>query len=128
MAWSLRRWWMDLFRARSRPATPDPVAEEPRAVAAGSSGDVGDDGARRPPRPPRHYTAPPAHEDPQRETHLGAVLQALAGGPRSRADLGREVGAADWGPGRVEAVVDHGLATGVLVEGADGTVRARYAD
>jgi hypothetical protein len=56
------------------------------------------------------------------------VLQALSAGPLSRAELGRRTGAADWGPGRLDAVVDHGLAAGVLVESDDGAVRARYAD
>ena len=32
------------------------------------------------------------------------------------------------GPGRLDAVVAHGVATGVLVEAGDGAVRARYAD
>jgi hypothetical protein len=71
-------------------------------------------------------TAPP--DDPQREAHLGAVLQALSAGPLSRAVLGERVDAAAWGPGRLDAVVDHGVAAGVLVAGDDGTVRARYAD
>jgi hypothetical protein len=76
----------------------------------------------------RHYTAPPADDDPQREAHLGAVLQALAAGSLSRAELGRRIGAAEWGPGRLDAVVAHGVAAGVLVETDDGGVRARYAD
>jgi hypothetical protein len=77
--------------------------------------------------PRRHYTAPPIHDDPQREARLGAVLEALRAGPSTRAELGTRVGAADWGPGRLDAVVDHGLATGVLLE-SDGAVRARYSD
>ena len=80
------------------------------------------------PTPPRRrYTAPSRADDPQREARLGAVLEALRAGPQSRAALGARVGAADWGPGRLDAVVDHGLATGVLLE-SDGAVRARYAD
>lgn len=86
-----------------------------------------EDAERRPPAP-RHYTAPPVDSDPQRETRLGAVLQALAAGPLSGGELAARVGAADWGPGRLDAVVAHGVATGVLLETGDGGVRARYAD
>ena len=126
MGRSLRRWWMDLFRARSRPT---PAAGRPVTAAGGSSSPVDDDRDGGPPRPTTRRTYPAAPvDDPRREAHLGAVLQALAAGPLGRAELGREVGAADWGPGRLDAVVDHGLGTGVLLEGADGTVRARYAD
>jgi hypothetical protein len=57
------------------------------------------------------------------------VLEALrGGGPLSRAELGSRVGAAGWGPGRLDAVVAYGVASGVLVESDDGTVRARYVD
>jgi hypothetical protein len=74
----------------------------------------------------RRYTAPPA-DDPLREAHLGAVLQALTSGPLNRDELGRRVGAAEWAPGRLDDLVDHGIATGVLrADGAD--VRARYTD
>jgi hypothetical protein len=76
----------------------------------------------------RRYTAAPVADDPQREAHLGAVLQALAAGPLGRDELGRRVGADAWGVGRLDAVVDHGLATRVLVDTGDGAVRARYAD
>lgn len=84
-----------------------------------------DEAPRVPPR--RHYTAPSVADDPQREARLGAVLEALRAGPLTRADLGVRAGADDWGSGRLDAVVDHGLATGVLLE-SDGAVRARYAD
>ena len=56
------------------------------------------------------------------------MLQALAPGPLPRAELARRVDAGDWGQERFDAVVDHGIATHVLVEDADGTVRSRYAD
>jgi hypothetical protein len=57
------------------------------------------------------------------------VLEALAGGPLSRDRLAARVGAAAWGPGRLDAVVAHGVASGVLLaDGDGGTVRARYAD
>jgi hypothetical protein len=55
------------------------------------------------------------------------VLQALGSGSLSRDELGARVGAQDWGPGRLDAVVAHGVATGVLVESGND-VRARYAD
>ena len=127
MGWSLRRWWMDLFRARGPATAADPVREAPAARGASASDEP--DVPRATPAPPRrHYTPPARDDDPQREAHLGAVLQALAGGPLDRAELGRQVGAADWGRGRLESVVDHGVTTGVLVAGDAGTVRARYAD
>jgi hypothetical protein len=128
MARSLREWWMDLFSARGRPTAPDPVRYEPGGAPRAASGLDEHDGPVRVTPTRRHYTAPEAADDPQREARLGVVLQALATGPRSPAELGREVGADDWGPGRLDAVVAHGVATGVLVAGDDGTVRARYAD
>jgi hypothetical protein len=76
----------------------------------------------------RRYRAVPVADDPQREAHLGAVLQAVAAGPLRRAELGRRLDADTWGPGRLDAVVDHGIATHVLVETDDGAVRSRYAD
>ena len=84
------------------------------------------DATRVPPR--RRYTAPPADDDAQREARLGAVLEAVRGGALRRDELGPRVGAADWGPGRLDAVVAHGVATGVLVETDGGAVKARYAD
>ena len=99
----------------------------PGGGSGGGSGDVTDPGAAR--APGRHrYTAPTFADDPQREAHLGAVLEALAAGPLGRDELGRRVGADAWGAGRLDAVVDHGLATHVLVDAGDGAVRARYAD
>jgi hypothetical protein len=118
------RWWRDLWRRPLGPAPADPGAE--RVVAGGASTIESDDAAPRVP-PRRHYTAPHPDDDAQRETRLGAVLQALGGGPLSRAELGERVGAADWGPGRLDAVVAHGVASGVLLEN-DDEVRARYAD
>lgn len=117
---ALRRWWRQLWPAAG-PAAP----EAPARAAAGAGGDT----AVEPGRPvaPRRYTAPPRDDDPQREAHLGAVLEAVGGGPLTRARLAERVGAADWGPGRLDAVVAHGVASGVLVEDGDG-VRARYAD
>ena len=125
---ALLRWWRNLWRRPAEPAT-DPGAGR---VAPGGSGTGGasaidsDDAAPRIP-PRRHYTAPPADDDAQREARLGAVLQVLSTGPVSRAELGARVGAQDWGPGRLDAVVAHGVAAGVLVE-SGGEVRARYAD
>jgi hypothetical protein len=126
--WSLRRWWRNLWR--TTPATTDPGPPPERAGAAGAPAvdatiDAADDAARVPPR--RRYTVPHHHDDPQLEARLGAVLEALRAGPLRRAELGSRVGAVDWGPGRLDAVVDHGVATGVLLE-TDGAVRARYAD
>jgi hypothetical protein len=122
---ALLRWWRSLWR---RSAGPAPADRDRGRVAAGGTATVEPDDAapRVPPR--RHYTAPPADDDPQREARLGAVLQALGGGALSRAELGARVGAADWGAGRLDAVVAHGVAAGVLVETGDGGVRARYAD
>ena len=56
------------------------------------------------------------------------MLQVLAAGPLSRAELAAWADAAEWGPGRLDAVVAHGVATGCLVETGDGAVRAHYAD
>ena len=56
------------------------------------------------------------------------MLQALGGGSLGRDELTARLGAADWEPGRLDAVVAHGVASGVLLETADGGVRARYAD
>ena len=124
----LRRWWQSLWgtlsgrRSAGAAAEPDAVGPFPGAGSGGSD----EPGRRTTPR--RRYTAPPVTDDPQREAHLGAVLQALAGGPLGRAELGRRVDADGWGPGRLDAVVDHGVATHVLVETDDGAVRTRYAD
>jgi hypothetical protein len=125
MGWSLRRWWMQLFRAPNRAAAPDAVGDEGGSAPPGGSGSAGADGADSPDRAHagparRRYAAPPPDDDPQREARLGAVLQALGAGSLDRVELGRQVGAADWGPGRLDAVV--------LRDGGDGTVRARYAD
>ena len=95
-------------------------------MPGGGSGGGSGGAARAPGR--RRYTAPTFADDPQREAHLGAVLEALAAGPLRRDELGRRVGADAWGAGRLDAVVDHGLATRVLVDSGDGAVRARYAD
>jgi hypothetical protein len=123
---TLRRLWRTLWPSDTQPddaATPSPGG----APASFSDGDDAD-AVTRPAPARRHYTARPLADDPLRETHLGAVLQALSTGETlDRAELGRRVGAADWGPGRLDAVVDHGIATGVLrPEGAG--VRARYTD
>jgi hypothetical protein len=123
---ALLRWWRSLWASGNRTpaaAVPPPTDSAPRR---GGTGAIEAEAA--PVATRRHYRAPPADDDPRREAHLGAVLQALARGPLSRAELGSRVGAADWGPGRLDAVVAHGVATGVLVETADGGVRARYAD
>ena len=122
--WSLRRWWRNLWRAAPTAPAADPVPPPARPAGGGPVIDA-DDAPRVPSR--RHYTAPSVADDPQREARLGAVLEALRGGPLTRADLGARAGADDWGPGRLDAVVDHGLATGVLLESGDA-VRARYAD
>ena len=117
---------MDVARGRPTHAFPEPSAPPgpaPRAVRAVDDGDGGPPGSA-----PRRYTAPAARDDPQREAHLGAVLQALRGGPLHRDELGAPGRRGGLGPGRLDAVVAHGLATGVLVETDDGAVRARYAD
>jgi hypothetical protein len=129
---SLRRWWQSLWgtpSGRRSAGAAGPVAAEPDAVgpSAGAGSGESDDPARRVP-PRRRYTAPPVADDPLREAQLGTVLQALAPGPLSRAELARRVDGEAWGPGRLNAVVDHGIATHVLVETDDGAVRARYAD
>ena len=121
---ALARWWRSLWSAPG-PAVPAPPPD--RAPLRGSTDD-GEEAVPSRTAPRRHYTAPPRHDDPQREAHLGAVLQALSGGPLRPAELAYRVGAADWGRGDLDAIVSHGVATGVLVEGDDGTVRARYAD
>ena len=54
--------------------------------------------------------------------------EALRGEALHADELGARVGAADWGPGRLDAVVAHGVASGVLVETDGGAVKARYAD
>ena len=133
MGWSLRRWWMELFRAPTRAAAPDAVGDDGGSAPPGGSGSAGADGADSADRAHagparRRYAAPPPDDDPQREARLGAVLQALGAGSLDRVELDRQVGAADWGPGRLDAVVAHGIDTGVLRDGGDGTVRARYAD
>ena len=129
--WSLRRWWRDLWRRPAASATTDPGTSGTRGAGAGGTGAGGtaiesDDASRVPPR--RRYSAPSADDDPQREARLGAVLEALRGGALRRDVLGAQVGAPDWGPGRLDAVVAHGVATGVLVETDGGAVQARYAD
>jgi len=121
---ALLRWWRNLWRRPAAPVRPDSSTERPAGGAARALDS--DDAARLLP-PRRHYTAPPADDDPQREARLGAVLEALRGGALSRDALGARVGAHDWGAGRLDAVVAHGVATGVLVD-SGGEVRARYAD
>ena len=122
---ALLRWWRRLWSSGA-PAAAAPDEPTGSWTSHGGAGTTEADPVAT--RSRRHYTAPPADDDPQREAHLGAVLQALAGGPLSRAELGSRVGAADWGSGSLDAVVAHGVATGVLVATADGGVRARYAD
>ncbi len=121
---ALRRWWRALWGPGPGPAGP--VAPEPAGGRAAGGGGPGDPARPAPAR--RRYSAPSAVDDPRREAHLGAVLQALAPGPLRRDELARRLGAADWGPGGLDAVVDHGIATRVLVETDDGAVRARYTD
>ena len=125
---ALLRWWRRLWGGDRSAAVPAPAPAPAPDAAPGRGGTGTIEGAPAATPGRRHYTAPPRDDDPQREAHLGAVLQALAGGASSRAELGTRVGATDWGPGRLDAVVAHGVATGVLVETADGGVRARYAD
>jgi hypothetical protein len=123
---ALRRWWRRLW-ASPQPAAPAaPEPSPPSGPAPRRAG--GDDGQAGRPAAPRRHTAPATVDDPLREAHLGAVLQALAAGPLHRDELARRVDAGGWGPGRLDAVVDHGLTTRVLVEDGDGAVRARYAD
>jgi len=54
--------------------------------------------------------------------------EALDAGPLTRDELGRRVGAADWGPDGLAATVAHGVASGVLREDGDGRVRTRWSD
>jgi hypothetical protein len=124
-AGAVLRWWRDLWRRRAAPATTDPGT--PGTSGAGGSVIESDDAAARVP-PRRRYTAPPADDDSQREARLGAVLEALRAGALRRDELGARIGAADWGPGRLDAVVAHGVASGVLVETDGGAVKAHYAD
>jgi hypothetical protein len=121
---ALLRWWRSLWGGDRSAAVPAPAPE----AAAGRGGTGTMEGAPVATPGRRHYTAPPRDDDPQREAHLGAVLQALDGRSLSRAELGARVGAADWGPDRLDAIVAYGVGTGVLVEAADGAVKARYAD
>lgn len=124
---ALLRWWRNLWRRPAAPGTTDTGAPGTRGAGAGSTAVESDDAARREP-PRRRYTAPPTDDDPQREARLGAVLEALRGGALHPDELGARVGAADWGPGRLDSVVAHGVASGVLVETDGGAVKARYAD
>jgi hypothetical protein len=121
---ALLRWWRRLWGGDRSAAVPAPAPE----AAPGRSGTGTIEGAPAATPGRRHYTAPLRDDDPRREAHLGAVLQALDGGSLSRAELGARVGAADWGSGRLDAIVAYGVGTGVLVETSDGAVKARYAD
>jgi MFS family permease len=120
----------DVATPLSAAPADEPTAEssgQPPTTGGRAAWGNGDGDATTQPPPRRRYTAPTLVDDPQREAHLGAVLQALAGGPLERAELGHRVGAGEWGPGRWDAVVEHGVATGVLrTEGS--LVRARYTD
>jgi len=126
-AGALLRWWRNLWRRPAAPGTTDSGAPGPRGTGAGTTAVESDAAARREP-PRRRYTVPPTDDDPQREARLGAVLEALRGGALHSDELGARVGAAGWGPGRLDAVVAHGVASGVLVETDGGAVKARYAD
>ena len=98
------------------------TGEGPRRPARGSGGPDGD-GARGLRR--SRYSSHREPEDPDREERLGAVLQALGGGPLTCAELiDRVHGGAD----RVGSAVRHGLDAGVLTETEDGRIRARYDD
>jgi hypothetical protein len=121
---ALLRWWRRLWGGDRSAAVPAPATDA--GPGRGGTGTIEGAPVATPGR--RHYTAPPRDDDPKREAHLGAVLQALDGGSLSRAELGARVGAADWGSGRLDAVVAYGVGTGVLVETSDGAVKARYAD
>ena len=123
----LLRWWRNLWRRPAAPDTTGPGAPGTSGAGAGTTGVESDDAAHREP-PRRRYTAPPTDDDPQREARLGAVLEALRSGALRRDELGARVGAADWGPGRLDAVVAHGVASGVLAETDGGAVKARYSD
>ena len=126
-AGALLRWWRNLWRRPAAPGTTDSGAPGPRGTGAGTTAVESDAAARREP-PRRRYTVPPTDDDPQREARLGAVLEALRGGALHPDELGARVGAAGWGPGRLDAVVAHGVASGVLAETDGGAVKARYAD
>jgi hypothetical protein len=120
----LLRWWRSLW------SSPAPVGPAPPPDPAPLPG-VPDDGEEAtPPRVParRRYTAPPRDDDPQREARLGGVLEALGTRSLTRTELSGRVDGEAWGAGRFDAVVDHGIAAGVLRTDDSGAVRARYAD
>jgi hypothetical protein len=121
---ALARWWRSLWSAPG-PAAPAPPPDRPPLPGSADDGEEAVP-ARTPVR--RHHTAPPRDDDPQREARLGAVLEALGTGSLTRAELSRRVGGDTWGAGRLDAVVDHGVAAGVLRTDGSGAVRARYAD
>ena len=124
----LLRWWRNLWR---RPAAPDRHrsrhdrhARRPVRGRRRSSPTTPPAGSRRAagtrPRPPTTTRS-------ARPTSV-PCSQALRGGALRRDELGARVGAADWGPGRLDAVVAYGVASGVLVETDGGAVKARYVD
>jgi MFS family permease len=98
-------------------------AGEGRRRPARGSGRPDGEGAPGPRR--TRYSSHREPEDPDREARLGAVLQALGGGPLTRAELTDRV---DGGADRVGSAVRHGLEAGVLTETEDGRIRARYDD
>ena len=123
----LGRWWRALWGSHATPTGPATAPADVDATPAAGGGGVADDTAPRA-RARRRYASRLPDSDPRLEAHLGAVLLALAGGPLTRGELTRRVDAADWGPGRLDAVVDHGIAVPVLLDDGDDAVRARYAD
>lgn len=120
----LLRWWRSLW------SSPGPAVAAPPPDPVPSRGGTDDGEEAAPARVPgrRHYTAPPRDDDPQREARLGAVLEALGTGSLTRTELSRRVEGDAWGSGRFDALVDHGVAAGVLRTDGPDAVRARYAD
>jgi HAMP domain-containing protein len=110
-------------RNGDRPEAPPVAAEPVRATPRRSGGRDEDAPAAVPGR--TRYSAHREVDDPDRDRMLGSILVALRAGPLTTGELSDRVGEAGE---RVDAVIRHGLASGVLAEMADGRIRARYDD
>ncbi|HEY4420104.1 MAG TPA: hypothetical protein VGN22_11330 [Pseudonocardia sp.] len=85
--------------------------------------------SRRPAVAARRDNKAPLTDDPERDRELGAILEALRGGPLPPDELGERVGAGTWPHDRFAAALHYGLAVGALVDdGPDDAVRARFQD